>query len=178
MRSGVVPSLLRGSAECPFCRPRIDPSTGCRRFAGNNSSKSGGELRVLRYFLRNTGNMPVFSGRLQDISRDELSCPWDLAFRPIPITAISFPYHICNYPFSKVPDVGPFGRHRHCRRGFGTGFVNADGRQNARQFLLQGADEATAPKIPAAKGARRRAFCRAPCYGRNGGSLRLSRIMV
>ena len=51
--------------------------------------------------------MPVFSGRLRDISRDELPRPWDLAFRPIPITAILFPYQICNYPLSKGIALAP-----------------------------------------------------------------------
>ena len=48
--------------------------------------------------------MPVFSGRLQDISRDELPRPWDLAFPPIAITANPFMYQICNYTFMKGRD--------------------------------------------------------------------------
>ena len=101
MCQGVQENLLPPTGEFPYCRPRIDPLTVCCRLAENNSSKSGGKLRVLRYFPRNPGDIPVFSGRLQNIPRDELPRPWDLAFSPIPITAIPFPYQICNYPFNR-----------------------------------------------------------------------------
>ena len=107
MCQGVQENLLPPTGEFPYRRPRIDPSTGCRRLAGNNSSKSGGKLRVLRYFPRNPGDIPVFSGRLQDIPRDELPSSWYFGFPAIAIIAISFPYQICNYPLSKGCALAP-----------------------------------------------------------------------
>jgi hypothetical protein len=70
-------------------------------FGENNSSKSGGELRILQYFSKNHTNIPGFPGRPQDIPRDELPLPRDFAFPPIPITANPFPRHFCNYSMKK-----------------------------------------------------------------------------
>ena len=95
--SGSTGNLLPPTGEFPYSRPRIDPLTNRRRLAENNSSKSGGKLRVLRYFSRNTRISHDFDAVLApSLGTDPFVVgdrPFELGMSglsQIPITANSF----------------------------------------------------------------------------------------